>query len=692
MGDLTASRGAVRATARRRGAGGRLKIGDEWMAIRIIAQSQSNPQKAVAELVENALDAGAKGITLTRGKKRGRVYLRVSDDGRGVPLSPEGVPDFDYVATHICDSLKRRLDERQRAGVQGEFGIGLLGFWAIGREMEMVSQTGDAPPHVMSLRSGSRHYDRRRYLGRRHGDGVDVTIHEVHRTAQSRLTAEKLQRYLGEELRERIRRAGATIVIEDRLPPRRTLTVQPAAYRGRPIEAITGIAVEGHPPVRAELYVAAPEKGGERGGARGAKGPAGAPTGAGGSGGGAAGTGAAGGAPDAGERPEVGLYRLGTRVCRHIGDLPEFDRPPWTGGGLEGALDYPDFHLSPATREGFVPDGAYHAFVEAMRSVEPALSEMLRREEEARSERASRSLVRELQSAFARLLRDLPSGDYDWFGAAGARRFAGGGSGRLAGPGETPAADAGAGPADLSRDDAAAGAGASDDSAADATTDPAAAVPPEAQFPGEGDSGETEPPVPEPPALVSGPVATLTLRPSTVRVAVGRRRGVRAIPTDASGLVVGRPLEWSWTVAGEVGALSVEPGGVARIEAGPRPARGTLTVRARETGASPDDPAVGATAEVLVEAEAARRAFPPPAFVRATGESWRSRWDPSAGRLEVNSAHPDYESVRLSASRRRRYLARLYAKELVLHNFGLETPDMVLERMLEVLTRLDEHL
>jgi hypothetical protein len=48
--------------------------------------------------------------------------------------------------------------------------------------------------------------------------------------------------------------------------------------------------------------------------------------------------------------------------------------------------------------------------------------------------------------------------------------------------------------------------------------------------------------------------------------------------------------------------------------------------------------------------------------------------------------------VRPSALRRRRYLARLYAKELVLHNFGLESPAVALERMLEVLTRLDEHL
>jgi hypothetical protein len=36
---------------------GRLRIGDDWNAITIIALSQSNPLKAIAELVENSIDA-----------------------------------------------------------------------------------------------------------------------------------------------------------------------------------------------------------------------------------------------------------------------------------------------------------------------------------------------------------------------------------------------------------------------------------------------------------------------------------------------------------------------------------------------------------------------------------------------------------------------------------------------------------
>jgi hypothetical protein len=632
MPEATSTRGPAPSPRRRRGSGGRLKIGDEWMAIQIVARSQANPQKAVAELVENSLDAGATRITITRGRRRGRVFLRISDDGRGIPLTSEGVPDFDYVATHICDSLKRRLDQRQRAGVQGEFGIGLLGFWSIGKDLEMISQTGNAPAWLMLMRAGSRHYDRRRYLGRRTGDGVDVTIHEIHREVQSRLTAEKLQRYLGEELRQRIRRAGATIVLEDRLPPRRTLTVQPAVFRGKLIAELTDIPVAGHPPVRTELYLTSKDA-----------------------------------EAASSERPAVALYRLGTRVCRDLAELPEFALEPWTSGGLEGALDYPDFRLAPASREGFIPDHAYHAFVEAVRSIEPMLAERLRQEEEARSERASRSLVKELQSAFARLLRDLPAGEYDWFGAAGARPFAGGGDGHPAGPDGAPGGGAGGGSTEGASAGAAGGAAQEEAESLDA-------------------------PVAEASALVSGPVDKVSLRPKVVRVAIGRKRTVRAVPLDASGLVIGRPLSFAWTLSPGVGALAVEPGGVARIDAGPRPARGLLTVSVSEPQESAESRAVSGEAEVLIEAEAPHRTFPPPVFVHAPAESWRSRWSATDGRLEVNTAHADYQAVRAVTSRRRRYLGRLYAKELVLHNFGLEPTQAVLERLLEVLTRLDEHL
>ena len=96
-------------TRNKNAATGKLRIGDDWNAIRIIALSQSNPLKAVAEFVENSIDAHARIVTITRGREQGEHYLSIRDDGDGIPRDADGLPDFKYVATHICDSIKRKL-------------------------------------------------------------------------------------------------------------------------------------------------------------------------------------------------------------------------------------------------------------------------------------------------------------------------------------------------------------------------------------------------------------------------------------------------------------------------------------------------------------------------------------------------------------------------------------------------------
>ena len=68
--------------------------------------------RAIAEFVENSIDANARNVTIVRGREQGEHYLRVVDDGEGIRLNRDGVPDFDYVATHICDSIKRTLSAR----------------------------------------------------------------------------------------------------------------------------------------------------------------------------------------------------------------------------------------------------------------------------------------------------------------------------------------------------------------------------------------------------------------------------------------------------------------------------------------------------------------------------------------------------------------------------------------------------
>jgi hypothetical protein len=114
--------------------------------------------KAIAELVENSIDAKAHTVTITRGREHGRSFLAIRDDGEGVPRDPEGRPDFRYVATHICDSVKRRLKANGSAGLQGEFGIGLLSFWTVGEELTMTSTGTDRRPYQMIMRKGDPGY------------------------------------------------------------------------------------------------------------------------------------------------------------------------------------------------------------------------------------------------------------------------------------------------------------------------------------------------------------------------------------------------------------------------------------------------------------------------------------------------------------------------------------------------------
>ena len=63
---------------------GKLRIGDNWNAITIIALSQNNPLKAIAEFVENSIDARAQHINIIRGKQKGKHYLKIIDDGEGI--------------------------------------------------------------------------------------------------------------------------------------------------------------------------------------------------------------------------------------------------------------------------------------------------------------------------------------------------------------------------------------------------------------------------------------------------------------------------------------------------------------------------------------------------------------------------------------------------------------------------------
>ena len=187
---------------------GKLQIGDQWNAISIIAQSQTHPLKAVCELVENAIDARAKNIDIVRRRTNDRIMLEVGDDGHGVLLDQSGRPHFEHIATHICDSMKRRLSRPKRVGIHGEFGIGLLSFWSLGEQLRMIASDGQGRLYEMILNRGEQCYSvsavpRMFALG-----GIQIIVGPLLNSTRNILTGETLRRYLSAELRDRIRTSG----------------------------------------------------------------------------------------------------------------------------------------------------------------------------------------------------------------------------------------------------------------------------------------------------------------------------------------------------------------------------------------------------------------------------------------------------------------------------------------------------
>src|SRR6202451_1663923 len=272
---------------------GKLRIGDDWNAIRIIALSQSNPLKAIAEFVENSIDAHASTITITRGGEHGAHYLAIKDDGDGVPRDPDGLPDFKYVATHICDSIKRQLKaDGSGTGLQGEFGIGLLSFWTVGDRLTMISTGTDQRAYQMTMSKGDSRYEvsPRRVLFAEKGTELKISpLLEGIRT----LSGEKIQWYLASELRDRIRAGQLRLTVVDRLA-RKQYQVEPRQFEGRLLHQLPAVR-SSFGEAYAELYLTEPA-----------------------------------------EDSRVALTRGGTRVIEDLSTLPGLGRSPWKSRDIQG--------------------------------------------------------------------------------------------------------------------------------------------------------------------------------------------------------------------------------------------------------------------------------------------------------------------------------------------------------------------
>src|SRR5215471_11180340 len=593
---------------------GKLKIGDDWNAITIIALSQSNPLKAIAELVENSIDAKARSITVTRGREHGRHFLAIRDDGEGVPRDADGRPDFHYVATHICDSIKRRLKAGGATGLQGEFGIGLLSFWTMGEELTMTSTGADQRAYQMIMRKGDPGYTvnpRRSLFGE---GGTEVRIAPLLDGIRS-LSGEKIQWYLAAELRDRIRQTGVKISVIDRLA-RKQYAVEPRQYEGRLLHELPQPRTP-FGDIYAELYLNEPA-----------------------------------------DKNVVALFRHGTRVVEDIALLDDFAHPPWTLRHLQGHLDAPFVNLTPGTRTGIIHDASYVALCTGLSELEWKLTEVIEEQRRAEEEQASRELLRTIQRAFREALLALPAEEYDWFDiqVRSMRPMPGLSEGPC-----VPMSSNG-----------------SEDSLLGAA-EPEPHEDKQRQF-----------------FEFAGPLFSVAISPGSSVVRIGANREFRALPRDRSRRRVEEDLQFHWQVVNGTGTLEDIHNQVVTFHASEEPGLTQLRVTVRQRDVVCEAEALVTLAhEILSEIGAsnvAAQGLPGYTFERAPGESWRSRFDVTRNVIVVNNGHRDFVYASRSKSLKLRYLVRLYSKELVLRNFVGLPADQLLERMVELSLRTEEHL
>lgn len=589
--------------------GGKLRIGDDWNAIRIIALSQNNPLKAVAEFVENSIDAGARSIRITRGRKSGEAYLAISDDGAGVPRTAAGVPDFRYVATHICDSIKRRIKTDGANAVQGEFGIGLLSFWTVGKALAMTSSGEDGRAYTMHMQKGDPGFSvqTRRLLFDRPGTEVRITPLLA---GLRQLSGEKIQSYLASELRERIRERGVDIRIIDRTA-RKEFKVEPRQFSGRLLHHLPAVATPlGE--VYAELYLNDAESGNH-----------------------------------------VGLYRRGTRVVENISEVAAFDRAPWTEGMLEGVLDAPFLSLTPATRTGLVHDERLAVLANALKALEEKLQNLIEEQRRAENERASRNLLRTIHKAFHEALLALPAEEYDWFDVHG----------KSARGKRAPGADDDTAPATNAS-------GIEPDAVNEA---------PQRQF-----------------YEFAGPLHGVRIAPASCVLPVGKARNFRAVARDRKRREIEGKLEFRWRLIAGGGLLENAEGEIATFTAPAEPALIRLGVTARQGDSLREAEALVTVTDSLLpesrDASASHKGLPGYTFERAPGKLWRSRLNAEQNVIVVNNGHRDYVHASKTKALKLRYIARLYAKELVLRNFPGESAERLLERLIELSLYTEENL
>lgn len=361
---------------------GNIGVHDPFELIRHLARSQSDPRKAVAELVQNALDEQAAHITIERSRDAGETVLSILDDGLGVLPELPRKDALTTIATNIGHSRKRQMsfDERMRQAMLGQYGIGLLGFWAVGHELRILSCVGGSEVWGLTLFEDSPRYTITRMpdvIGRP-TTWTEVQVRRLHRAALAPTVGGRLATYLSVELRGQLVRHGTELKLVDRIArgaADKLVVIKPSHLAGERLPGFEPIRLPDFKfPIEVTLHFA-----GDAG-------------------------------PDAG-RVRIGC--AGAVVLDDLASLPELAHPPWTDERLVGVIDFPHLEVAPGSRRGIVPNAAAAALIDALVAIEPVVAARLEERSNAEAASLSEDMHRQLARLFTRVTNFVPH--LEWF-------------------------------------------------------------------------------------------------------------------------------------------------------------------------------------------------------------------------------------------------------------------------------------
>ncbi len=678
------------------------------LLFQIISSTNTDPLLHLSEIIQNEMDADASEITITfyrHEQKRKGTLEKIVIEGNGFGF----LESFEHYSMHIGDSIKKKCNEyldRASLGLsRGQFCIGIQGFRAVCDEIQVINKTkNDQHPSTKDGRTFddpdfSKMFQNRKMILK--SNTLDVTIFEEKDFSDYRkdygvtcilirpkvdINSSNLVKFLSQNKRAALLadRNLKISVIDGSFEE----IVKPIKYIGEPL-----IIELGHPKeskdfkyrglgkVKATLYFHEPKPG-----------------------------------------SKIRLDVKKEPVVFDITQLQEFQGPPWNSDTLEGIIEYDLLEKSPI-RTGVARDGIFWpAFLDIMDELTKKVEEKVKEYEEKAKTRKDEELMAKLERVYGEVKRLL--GFTTWF--------------------DKPIENIKLGPLDhievfpaevanvpalttsklyvraYDKDGNVLKEKDSIEFKWNVNNDLGTIIPKqngEVIFKAGSKIGPSTLEVqvhdlkidksltskieiaityPKP---MGGKLTVVKIEPMFCKIAVGSEKGFKAVAEDEDRNIITRGVTYYWSVPIDetTGAsFNVNEGEYVILKSGNNQGAVKLQVIATQNGNKATDFAM----ITVVEKEKKRGKKPKPKDTGLPTPDWYSGADEfplrhsyltkDGMKLYINDGHPDYKQASIAGpTRRQKYIAYLYAKELAKKECEVTGSTDIGEKILDVLSKID---